>query len=198
MRFRPEEIVLVAVSGLMAVQHRRMLFLFGIVAAPVVCRLLAGLWETYDSKRDLASANAVCIAIAVATVVLAFPSHAELTKRVNEGNPQAAAAFVREAHLSGPMLNDYGFGGFLIWALPEHKVFVDGRGSDIFEWDQILGPLRQWSYLSEDPQVLLNKYNIRFCILNTDSPLSRVVPYLPGWQKVYGDPRACVFVRKGL
>ena len=31
------------------------------------------------------------------------------------------------------MLNEYVYGGYLIWAAPENPVFVDGR-ADIFEW----------------------------------------------------------------
>jgi hypothetical protein len=193
---RLEELILVLTAAAMAVQHQRMLFLFGIVAAPVVCRLLADCWEGYESKRDLPVANAVCIAIAIIVSVFSFPSASALAAQVRKKSPVGAVDYVRQAKLTGPMLNDYGVGGYLVWALPEHKVFVDGRGSDVFEWDTVLGPLGRWSYLEDDPQVLLDRYHIQFCVLDSHSPLDHVLPYLPGWHKAYGDQTASVFVRE--
>ena len=192
---RLDELILVSIAAVMAVQHQRMVFLFGIVAAPIVCRLLSDVWEGYDSKRDMPVANGVSMAIAIAVVVFSFPSQANLDAQAGKVNPVAAVEFVRKANLSGPMLNDYGFGGYLIWALPEHKVFVDGR-ADVYEWAGILEEFRRWALLEEDPQILLNRHRIQFCVLSSASPLGHVLPYLPGWHKAYGDSNASVFVRE--
>jgi hypothetical protein len=40
---------------------------------------------------------------------------------------QNAVAFVRENKLEGPIFNNFDIGSFLIWKLPEEKVFIDGR-----------------------------------------------------------------------
>lgn len=40
---------------------------------------------------------------------------------------QAAVDFIREHKLRGPLFNNFDIGSFLIWKLPEEKVFVDGR-----------------------------------------------------------------------
>ncbi len=192
---RLEELILVSATAMLAVQHQRMLFLFGIIAAPVVCRLLSDSWEHYEFRRDLPVANGVCMAIAILVVVISFPSESELVSQVKKASPVDAVEFVRNAHLRGPMLNDYTFGDYLLWALPEHKVFVDGR-ADVFDWTGVLESFGRWALLQEDPQILLNRYKIQFCILNSDSPLARVLPYLPGWSKAYGDSLASVFVRQ--
>jgi hypothetical protein len=192
---RLEELILVSIGAIMALQHQRMLFLFGIMAAPVVSRLLSGCWETYDSRRDMPIANGVCMAIAITVIVASFPSQAELQAQVSKGSPAGAVEFIRKAHLQGPMLNDYLFGDYLIWALPEHKVFVDGR-SEVFEGNGVLEAFRRWDYLEEDPQILLDKYHIQFCMLNNGNPLSVVLPHLPGWRMAYEDKRASVFVRQ--
>jgi hypothetical protein len=42
--------------------------------------------------------------------------------------PVKGLNFVRRSGLSGRMLSDYNYGGYLIWAAPERKVFADGRG----------------------------------------------------------------------
>jgi hypothetical protein len=41
--------------------------------------------------------------------------------------PVNAAVFVRESNLAGPIFNDFDWGGYLIWALPDHPVAIDGR-----------------------------------------------------------------------
>jgi len=43
--------------------------------------------------------------------------------------------------------------------------------------------------------VLLDKYQIGFCLLYRASAAARVMPYLPGWKKAYEDPLAVVFIR---
>jgi hypothetical protein len=190
---RLEELILIAIAAILSLQHRRMLFLFGILAAPVVCRLLAGCWDRYDRDRDWPLGNSLCMAVAAFFVVLSFPTQSELGAQVAKASPVAAVEFIHKARLRGPMLNDYWLGNYLMWALPEHKVFVDGR-SDVFDWNGVLEAFRRWAYLEEDPQLLLDKYHVGFCILGSQSPLVHVIPHLRGWNKVYGDSVASVFV----
>ena len=192
---RLEECILVGMTAFLAMQHRRMLFLFGIVAAPVVCRILVQKMGDRTAKKDLPIANAVFIAIAMATIVAAFPTRSQLEAQVEKGNPVGAVEFIRKQQLSGAMLNDYDLGGYLIWALPEHKVFLDGR-ADVYEWTGVLEAFKRWALLEEDPQLLLNRYDIQFCVLNAGSPMGNVLPYLPGWKMAYRDGRAQVFVRQ--
>jgi hypothetical protein len=93
------------------------------------------------------------------------------------------------------MLNEYGFGGYLIWALPEQKVFIDGR-AEVYEWTGVLDAFGRWALVQEDPHLLLDRYKVRFCILGADAPMSYVLPYLSGWSKVYSDSEAAVFARQ--
>jgi hypothetical protein len=91
-------------------------------------------------------------------------------------------------------LNEYVFGDYLIWALPEHKVFIDGRG-DLYDWTGIFPQFARWATLKEDPEILLNKHHIGFCILAKESPMAQVLPHLVGWRQAYSDKIAVVFVR---
>jgi hypothetical protein len=92
------------------------------------------------------------------------------------------------------MLNSYDDGGYLIWAAPERKVFADGRG-DVYEWTGVLSDYLKFAQLRENPRFLLDKYRIDYCLLNRDSPISRVMQLLPGWKSVYSDDMSVVFVR---
>jgi hypothetical protein len=102
--------------------------------------------------------------------------------------------FINRSGLSGNMLNQYVYGGYLIWAAPRHKVFVDGRG-DVFEWTGVLEEYGKWVTLQADPNILLNKYQIHFCLLPADAPMSNVLPLLPGWTKVYSDEMAVIWAK---
>jgi hypothetical protein len=93
------------------------------------------------------------------------------------------------------MVNEYVYGGYLIWAAPEYKVFVDGRG-DIFELIGVLSEYGNWIMVNADPRLLLNKYHINFCLLSRDAPVTHVLALLPGWKLVYSDHLSVVFARQ--
>jgi hypothetical protein len=191
---RIEELLLIALGMQMSFSHTRMVFVFGIVAAPVLSRLLRNSWDSYEFARDRRMPNAVMMSMSLAALVLAFPGWIDLDAQVKKGNPVKAVEFIRGAGLSGGMLNEYVYGGYLIWALPEHKVFVDGR-SDVYEWTGVLAEFGKWALLQADPVVLPDKYHVGFCLLSKDAPMAQVLPYLPGWKRVYSDEMAVVFSR---
>ena len=189
------ELLLVAMTFYLASQHVRMLFVFGIVVSPVLCRLAAPLLGMEREKTEHPIVNAVLMAACLLAMILAFPNTKAIERQVRRGNPAGAVEFVRRANLSGPMLNEYVFGGYLMWALPEHKDFVDGR-ADVFDWTGVLAEYGRWATRSEAPNLLLDKYKIRFCILSKNSPPLLDVAHLPGWKQAYSDDVAAVLVRQ--
>lgn len=189
-----EEVVLLALGTWMAVGHVRMLFVFGILAAPVLTRELATLWDGYDATKDRWELNAGFVGLALLAAYLAFPSKLDLRQQVAEKSPVNAVEYIQANHLSGPMLNDHVFGGYLMWAAPEHPVFLDGR-TDVFEWTGVFGEFGAWATLQTDPHALLDKYDVNFCLLSRDSSMVRVLPLLPEWKTVYADKNAVVIQR---
>jgi hypothetical protein len=127
-------------------------------------------------------------------VVWGFPSRQNLTKQVNEGSPVKGVEFIQAHHLSGPMLNDYVYGGYLIWAAPDHPVFIDGN-ADVFEWTGVLAEFGKWATLQSNPNILLEKYHIEICLLSRTSAMAHVMPLLPNWKTVYSDDLSMIFVR---
>lgn len=191
---RWDEFVLLGLGTWLAMQHNRMVFVFGILAAPVVSRLLADTWENYEPEHDHPLPNAVLIAASLLAAFLAFPSPRSLAAQVEAGSPVKAVEFIQSHHLTGNMLNDYVYGGYLIWAAPEYPVFIDGRG-DVFEWTGVIADFGNWATLQSDPTTLLKKYNIGFCLLSRGSPMARVMPLLPGWGMIYSDHASVIFAR---
>jgi hypothetical protein len=191
-----QELVLLAFGFGLAIQHERMLFAFGILAAPIFSRVLADCWDRYEPDRDRPVMNAVVIAILLSIVVWNFPDRQQLALQVERNNPTKAVDFLNRSGLSGNMFNEYIFGGYLIWAAPQHKVFVDGRG-DVFGSTGVLEEYGKWVTLQTDPNILLNKYQIQFCLLSAGAPMSDVLPLLSGWTQVYSDDMAVIWAKSG-
>ncbi len=189
------ELLLIAAATYLAAGHRRLSFAFGILVAPVLCRLLAETWDNYSAEADRPIPNAILIALALGVCRLAFPGQANLDAQVAAGSPVDAVNFIEQRHLTGPMLNDWVSGGYLIWAAPDHPVFIDGRG-DPYDETGTTQEFGDWATLRTDPRILLDKYRISFCLLSRGSPMTFVLPLMPEWELAYSDNLAQVFVRK--
>ncbi len=189
------ELLLSGMGFALAIQHQRMMFVFGILAAPVVCRLVADTWDRYDPARDRILPNAIMLALATVVLFFSFPRPPNLEAQVEKGNPVDAVDFLKASGLTGRLLNQYVYGGYLIWSAPARKVFIDGRG-DVFEWTGVLQEYGRWATLQTDPRQLLDKYRISICMLAPDAPMARVLALLPGWNEVYKDDLAVIFARQ--
>jgi hypothetical protein len=74
------------------------------------------------------------------------------------------------------MLNDYSWGGYLIWQLPEYKTFIDGR---MTAWrdesSYLMEDYREIIYATEKNRGVLDKYlekyNIKWVLNRPDSQL---------------------------
>ena len=75
-----------------------------------------------------------------------------------------------------------------------NPVFIDGR-SDLFEWAGVFREYGLWAMLQNDPNTLLDKYDVSFCLLERDTPMAYVLPLMRNWTKVYLDDKSVIFVR---
>jgi hypothetical protein len=132
--------------------------------------------------------------VSFGAAIAAFPSPASLAAQVRRENPVEAVDFIQRTHLSGRMLNDYVYGGYLSWALPEQMVFIDGR-SDVYAWTGVFEDYGRWATLRDDPNRLLDTYQVAWCLLSQSAPLARVMRYLPGWSERYSDSQSAIFTR---
>lgn len=186
------ELLLLALGTWLAVSHQRLVFVFGILAAPVLSRLLSTFWDGYRQEKDRPLPNAILIVASLLIAFWAFPGQATLAQQVEQASPVKAVEFIKTNHLSGRMLNEYVYGGYLIWAAPENPVFIDGR-ADVFEWTGVLADFGRWETLQSNPNVLLEKYGIDFCLLARSSPMVTVMSLLKDWKIAYEDNNSVIF-----
>lgn len=108
--------------------------------------------------------------------------------------PQAALDFVRGKQIAGNVFNDYDFGGFLLFSgIP---TFVDGRALPF--GDEFLHRYFDAADLVDigDAFKLLDDYKVNWIILKPAEPLVKAIARSPGWDRVYADQYAVVFVRR--
>src|SRR6202012_4025655 len=76
------ELLALALGIWLAASHQRMLFVFGILAAPILSRLLAVLWDGYTPEHDHPLPNAMLITLSLIVSFRAFPDRQNLTRQV--------------------------------------------------------------------------------------------------------------------
>jgi hypothetical protein len=102
-----------------------------------------------------------------------------------------AAISAAEAQIEGPVLNDYNFGGYLIFR--GIKPFIDGR---YFYGDAFIRRyINAVSAKNEELPALLSQYGIRWTLLQPSQPAVALLDHLSGWRRVYADEIAVVHVR---
>jgi hypothetical protein len=137
------------------------------------------------SLRGVALAGAVLVAVSAAVL------HGAAV-RSDVAIPAAALAAVEAAHVTGPVLNDYGFGGYLIFAgIPP---FIDGR-AELYGDEFIKRYVQAMLLETDELPNLLEQYGIAWTLIEPQRPAVLLLDHLPGWRRLYADDVAVVHVR---
>jgi hypothetical protein len=170
----------------------RFLFLFAILGAPVIAKLLDFL-PPYRPEDETPLVNAVVILLLIGAMLYYWPKSAGLERSVEQHYPAQVLPFLKAHPPAGPMLNFYLWGGYLGWNDRNVKVFIDGR-SDIFEYEGILRDYLDLLSVKE-PKSILDKYHIRYVLFPVAEPLTYVLEHDPEWKVVYRDQLSVMLER---
>lgn len=192
--WRAEELVLFLFGTMMACLHVRFLVLFVPFFAPLLVTIFARWVPGYDSKKDRFALNAALMALVLGAIVHYFPSNAEMRKLVAKTYPAEAVQYIQQHPAPSPMFNTYLFGGYLVWALPEQKVFIDGRG-DVFERGGVLSDYLHIANLKPGALAVLDSYHVQSCLVERDEALTVALSASPEWKRIYSDRVSALYVR---
>jgi hypothetical protein len=194
-RYRVEEVALLLFFLYSAFVHLRFVLPLLIVFTPLVAELLARALPDDAVQRTHHALNAALMAIVVTAVVLFFPSNRQLEDALETVYPRAATAHLRQHPVAGPLLNDYAWGGFLMWESDRPEpVFIDGR-ADIYEYGGVLADYDRIMRLDGSTPALLRRYGIGACLVAPATPFAIYLSHLPGWEPAYQDHVSSLFVR---
>jgi len=208
-RWSPTEILLVGGWGYCALHSVRNVPIFAFVTAPVLAKhvqaFLAGLsagrridlYRRVNARVSALQGNAggqALFVVAVAGVLLTASQRP--TEILPDRFPVAAVAKLASGAIpvNGEVFNDYGWGGYLLWALPERKVFIDGRND--FYGKELVDDFNSVDDVQPGWEGVLEKHRVGWTMLSVKHPLNTVLGLHPGWKKVYVDDVAVIYARR--
>jgi len=106
--------------------------------------------------------------------------------------PVKAVEWLQDNRPPRQLFSTYNWGGYLVWALPEYPVFVDGR-TDLYG-DEIIGAWMQTVHAGDDWQATLDKWQVNTLLLDPGQPLAKAA-CSAGWKLLYEDQVAVIYGR---
>jgi hypothetical protein len=191
-KVRVPPVRLVMLLGLvwLALSHGRHQMLLGVVAPILLAPSLAQVWWARETRGQSLFAGLAAFLLAIMIVTrLMLP----VARGDDAITPATALAHVPRVLREMPVLNDYAFGGYLIWN--GVKPFIDSRADlygDIF--------LRNYAVItSPDKDALaaaLAHHHVRWTIFRSQAPVVKLLDATPGWRRYYADKLAVVHVHE--
>jgi hypothetical protein len=175
--------------------HARFLLIFVPFSAPLFATILSRWMPPYEPGKDKYALNALLMAAIVVGIIRFFPSRGQLESHIARHSPVDAVQYILRNPPPQPMYNNYGFGGYLIFALDgQNKVFIDGR-AELYEDAGVLRDYGRIAGLASNALLLLKAYNVQSCLIARDEALNTLLAASSQWQKVYADDLSVLFVR---
>jgi tetratricopeptide (TPR) repeat protein len=202
-RARLFHLLVFTATSFLAIRGVRFVALAAILQAPILGYNLQALLDSIPGQRwrsrfGLHAAIAILL-LAVGGTLIFKRSFADYTVHrfglgINETRfPQAAVQFLSELNPEGNIYNSWPFGGYLIWELPERKIFLDGR-----YLDAQLELMAQLSKMTEpEMDALFNRFDIRTAILSRkDQRLTAYLSRAEDFRLAYFDDTALLYLGK--
>ncbi|MFN3585055.1 hypothetical protein [Phenylobacterium sp.] len=176
----------------MTLEHQRHQAVLAVLGPLLLAEPLAEAYGRAGGRAVLGPRGLVAAALAFAVVAgvrIALP--AQRPDGLN--TPVTALTHLPPELAQRPVLNTYGFGGWLM--LTGHRPFIDGRADmygDAFmqRYDAITRGNQQ--ALSQ----ALERYGVDWTLLRPDEALVPILDVRPGWRRLYADRWAVLHVRE--
>lgn len=189
----------------LSLKHLRHVALLGLLSPVLLAPALAHHWNSRRSTKPQLNAadralrllcppaGSAAVATALAALMVATVM-AQRLRPIEPALPAAAAVLAAKgAGASGPVLNTYDWGGYLIFSgIPP---FIDGR-ADVYgnallkDYLDAIAPQS-----AADMHRLLDKYGIEWTLLEPRTAAIAALDLSPGWKRVHTDAQAVVHVR---
>jgi hypothetical protein len=194
--------LLVTGVGVLSLMMVRNYPLFGLIMLPVMLQNIgqSGLrW----SRRGVWMLSAVLVLLVMSIiqgqVFARISSTTQFGLHIPVGH-QRAVDFYREAGIRGPIFNNFDIGSYLIWKLPEERVFIDGRPeaypSEFIQETYIRAQEREdvWERVLEEYELNAVFWNTRDITPWSYTFMARLQQD-PAWVRVYDDGSIRILVR---
>jgi hypothetical protein len=194
-KWLPYPTLLLLVGALVAFRARRDAWFLVLAAIWIISDCLRssfkGSPQGWNGSQIAVSAAVVACAIYLVSLRRGI-SEEQLQTAVENKFPVRAVEYIKANRLTGPLFNDYTWGGFFIWRLPELPPSIDGRltpygektlGRSVNTWEGRPG----WD---SNPELL----RARLIVANRDAPLTLLLRVHPRYKTIYEDDVAFVII----
>jgi len=193
-----------------ALHSGRNVSLFGLTALPLLALSLEPAWRRLDApaiaylRRLIASgpARASFGAWSVAAVALMAAAAGWdnrsggdlLQARFDPARfPVAAVERARAAHVGGRIYNSFAWGGYLLWAWPEQRVFIDGQVD--FYGESLTRTYMRIEGTEPGWREAMEQWGISTVLVPTRSKLAYALLREPEWEPWYCDSLAVLLLK---
>lgn len=205
-RIRLAEALLLAGLTYASLRAARQISIWALVAAPVLAASASDLLEPLSRKLNRSSVRyptrplqilnwSVLVIVAVAVVARIGTVMMNESKAERAYFPVDAVNYIQAQNLSGPIFNNYNWGGYLIWRVyPRNRVFIDGR-SDLYGLtdDSIVREYLEAYTGGENWRAPLDRYGVQVVLVEPDAPIVSKLAQDTAWRQVYEDKQAVIF-----
>ena len=194
LRLAPMRVLLLLGLIHLSLQHTRHEMLLAILAPMLLARPMAEALDAGAGSTARVGRGAKIVAFALVLVLIDARFVAPIFRGDSATAPMRALAAVPAGLREKPVLNNYAFGGYLIYA--HLRPFIDGR-ADMFG-DSFLSQYAR--ILAGEPQAVdeaLKRYDIAWTIFAPGQRAVATMDHEPGWRRLYTDGWAVVHVRDG-
>ena len=186
-----QELISILYSGMRSIGFFKIDFLIGKCGDYIISRSKTfGDIESQLKYHGLVYISIITISFIAITGILPDFIKAEIKK---ENFPDKTFTYLKEHKIEGNILNKYGWGGYLIYKMPEKKVFIDGR-LDVYQ-KEIMEEYYKVYYLKEGWEEVIDRYSITHVLLGPDSNFSKFITRIDSrWSVVSKDDNSLLFV----
>ncbi|MGH7499850.1 MAG: hypothetical protein ACREL3_13485, partial [Gemmatimonadales bacterium] len=210
-RRRPSypRLFLILLTIAMALIYQRNIPFLGLTALPVMALHINEEWRTLRDfggiravfTRDSAGRRDGPWALGVALVLLLLTLGVSPLSRFGlvpgtfdpKVFPVTATEKARQAGLTGRIYNDFIWGGYLLLAWPEQKVFIDGQTD--FYGEELTKTHTQIATVTPGWRDLLKKWDVSLVMVPGQNSLAHELVREPAWSIWYCDSTAVIFQR---
>lgn len=192
-RLPPLRIVMALGLLHMALNHTRNIEVFALLLPIVLAAPLAAQFLPEQPAAAKPGRLATCAGLVLAAALGVMVATSRDYHPADQERYASAIAALR-AHGATRVFNDYGFGGYMIWA-GGPAPFIDGR-AELYGEQFALDHLHSTSLA--DPAGfarLLADWKIDATIMYPTTPAARLLDHVDGWQRVFANDIAVVHVR---
>ena len=201
----PTRIAMLLLLVHMSLAHRRHADVLALVAPLILAPAVGEFIRKRSHRRhaaaldsaftDLAGGASLRGAAIVGLIVVALAAlfvQQPLVRKPDPYTPAAALKFAAAHDLTGPVFNEYGFGGYLIFN--GIKPFIDGR-AEMYGDDFVKRYVEATRGVTDELPAMLDQYHVTWTLFAVKSPAATLMDHLAGWKRVYADNTAIIHVR---